>query len=271
MMLCRQPRPALRPFVALIWAGDSAGPASPAARERVLPTGAMHLVFRLGETPLRVFAGPGDPDGTVVGSSIAGGVRSAPYVKDVSVPGASLGILLRPGAVEPLTRAPATVLAGTHTPLDDVWPRADLVELRERLLAAPSCEQRIAITENFLTARLPTVHGVHPLVAHALERFDAGDTVGAVVADSGYSHRYVVRTFAQAVGLKPKTYGRLRRFDRALARHTAEPGTSWADIAAAEGYTDQAHLSREFRAFAGVTPGHYRRIAPVAPRHVPIF
>jgi AraC-like DNA-binding protein len=113
------------------------------------------------------------------------------------------------------------------------------------------------------------VRGVRPLVAHALARFDIGESVDTVVADSGYSHRHVVRTFEQAVGLKPKTYGRLRRFDRVLARLAAEPDASWADLAAAEGYTDQAHLIREFRSFAGVTPGRYRRIAPVAPRHVP--
>jgi len=87
--------------------------------------------------------------------------------------------------------------------------------------------------------------------------------------DDGYFDA-LVRTFEQAVGLKPKTYARLRRFDRVLARHAAEPDASWADIAAAEGYTDQAHLSREFRAFAGVTPGRYRRLAPAAPRHLPV-
>ncbi|HEY9548934.1 MAG TPA: helix-turn-helix domain-containing protein, partial [Kiloniellaceae bacterium] len=57
-------------------------------------------------------------------------------------------------------------------------------------------------------------------------------------------------------------------FGRALDRLTAEPGIGWAELAAAEGYADQPHFTREFRALAGVTPGVYRRRAPSQPRHL---
>ncbi len=270
MMLRRPSKPILRPFVSLIWAGGGTGHAQQAARELVLPTGAMHLVFRLGGTPLRLFAGAGDAVGSTVGMSIIGGVRAAPYVKALSAPEPMVGVMLRSGAAEPLTGTPAAVLAGAHTPLEDVWLPTDLAELRGRLLSAPSCRERMAITEDFLAARVREELSVSPLIARALARFDAGDAVGAVVADSGYSHRHVVRTFEQAAGLTPKTYCRLRRFGRVLERFQATPENPWADIAAAEGYADQAHLSREFRAFAGVTPGQYRRVSPSAPRHIPI-
>ena len=52
----RPPKPALRPFVDLLWAADGAGvPGAASGRELVLPTGAVHIVFRLGDHPLRVF------------------------------------------------------------------------------------------------------------------------------------------------------------------------------------------------------------------------
>lgn len=271
MMVCRPPIAVLRPFVALIWATDGADRSPLAAkRELVLPSGAMHIVFRLGNTPLRLFAGPDDCTGYLAGTSIVGGVRAVPYCKDISLSVPTVGMMLCPGAMELLARTPARVLAGAHTKLEDVWPRADLAELRERLESAATCEARLLVMEAFLGLRLPPVRGIHPLVAHALARFGAGTGVADVVVESGYSHRHFAKTFEEAIGLTPKTYCRVMRFSRVLDRVKGEPGASWAHIAAAEGYADQAHMSREFLEFAGVTPGRYRRIAPAAPRHVPI-
>jgi AraC-like DNA-binding protein len=62
----------------------------------------------------------------------------------------------------------------------------------------------------------------------------------------------------------------LLRFGRGLDSLKAAPNASLADIAASEAYADQAHMSRDFKVFAGITPGRYRRIAPASPRHVPI-
>ena len=74
--------------------------------------------------------------------------------------------------------------------------------------------------------------------------------------------------FSESVGLSPKRWLRLRRFQRALASaHRAD--VDWASAAIELGYADQAHLTREFRAFAGITPSEYRRRAPVEPNHVP--
>lgn len=88
--------------------------------------------------------------------------------------------------------------------------------------------------------------------------------------ESGFSHRHIVRVFTEAVGVPPKTYLRLRRFNRALEHLHAAPEAALADVAASVGYADQAHMTREFQAFAGLTPGRYRRAAPHEARHVPL-
>jgi AraC-like DNA-binding protein len=259
MMLSRQPRAALRPFVDQIWASDGAEEpeALKAAKELVLPTGAMHIAFRLGETPLRLYSDPDDLIGRDVGTSLIGGVRTEAYVKDISNPEPSVGIMLRPGAAELISGAPARALAGNHTKLDDIWRRSQLEEILERLLEEQRLAGRLAIIEDVLASRLPRIRGINPLVAHSLERLAATVRIGDVVAESGFSHRYFARTFAEAVGLPPKTYYRILRFGRVLRRLKSDPETGWADLAIAEGYADQAHMNREFREFAGVTPGQY--------------
>ncbi len=271
MNLSRPPKPALRAFVDLLWATDGAD-TSPAVsgRELVLPTGAVHIVVRLCDRPLRLFRDGGDTVGQAVGCSIIGGARARPYLRDVSLPAPSVGALLRPGAAELMIGAPAGVFSNVHTRLEDVWGAEAVAEIREKLGEAGSLSRRLDLFDAVLAARLPRLRGIDPLVAHALVRFGASCSVGDVVRECGYSHHHFTNVFREAVGVGPKTYCRIRRFGRVLDQLTVEPGLGWADLAAAEGYADQPHLNREFREFAGLSPGRYRRLAPCAPRHVPL-
>jgi AraC-like DNA-binding protein len=265
MRLIRIPAPALRPFVKLLWASEDT--AVSAEREHVLPTGRMHLVVRLSDHPLRLFAGPDDETGRTVDLAVVGGARATFYVRDVSHPLDSVGAELHPGAADVLLGAPAGALAEAHTSLGDLWGRA-AAEVRERLLEAGDPARRLDLFEAFLAARLPPVRGLHPAIAHALGRFAVDADVGNVVAETGYSHRRFIGLFHGAVGLTPKRYSRVLRFRRALERLTDE--TSWAQVALAAGYSDQPHFNREFREFAGVSPGAYRRVSPAGSHHVPI-
>lgn len=267
MTICRPPARALRPVIAAVWASDAT--AAP-VDELALPTGCMHLVFRLGDTPMLVSDGAHTVPGQRLDAAVVGGVRAAAYRKVAVRAVATVGLVVRPGAREPLSGTPAGALAGAHTGLDDLIPPAVVAHLDSLLRAADSGPARLRRLEEFLVARLDPDGGVPPLVAHALRRLAAGDRVGALVADTGLSHRHVARVFEEAAGIGPKTFGRLMRFRRALRRCRRCPEAGWAEIAATGGFADQAHLGREFLAFAGITPGHYRRLAPLHPHHVPL-
>lgn len=272
MMLTRLPRLPLRPFVKTLWAMDvNSSQFSPLAdRERVLPTGTMHLAIRLSNHPLRLCDDVDDCTSREIGYAIVGGARSTYYVRDISEPVSSVGAQLLPGASEFLFGVPAGELAGRHTPLEDLWGRSALVA-RERLLEGGSLQRRLDIFESLLVARLPRVHGLHPIVAHALERFTTTADVREVVRQTGYSHRRFIALFNRAVGLTPKLYCRVLRFQRVVELTAAKQSDSWVDVALACGYSDQPHFNRQFREFAGVTPGEYDEISPGSPNHVPIL
>ena len=271
MMLTRTPRPVLRPFVKTMWAMDQAPSPSTvlADRERVLPTGTMHLVFRLSNHPLRLFDDINDRNGRELGYAIVGGARSNFYVRDISEPTSSVGAQLLPGAAEFLFGVPADELAERHTPLEDLWGHS-AVDQRDRLLEGDSLERRLDIFESLLMARLPRVYGLHPAVAHALERFTTTADVGEVVRQTGYSHRRFIALFSRAAGLTPKLFCRVLRFQRGVELTAAKQSPSRVDVALAAGYSDQPHFNRQFREFAGVTPGEYEQISPLSPNHVPI-
>lgn len=250
-----QPCPELAPFVKTLWHGES----RPSGQcEHVLPSGAMHVVLRLSGPPVCV-------SGRHLGYALIGGARSAYYVKDVSKASCSIGAVLKPGGSLALLGTPAGELAETHTDLADVWGR-DAEELRWRMLETNDPQWRLRMFEAALLARLKPMP-IHPVVEEALEAFRRSSDVFAAVTASGYSHRRFNELFRAAVGLTPKIHCRVQRFQRTL--RAMGGGASWADLALASGYSDQAHFCREFQSFAGVTPAAYARILPVDPNHLP--
>jgi AraC-like DNA-binding protein len=273
MQLTRPPAHHLRPFVRLLWAStpDDAPTPQPGAREHVLPTGGMHLVFRLGGPPLRLFRDDADAQGFTVGYAMVGGTRPAFFVRDVSVETPSVGVMLQPGAARALLGAPEDALADCHTPLDALWG-ADAGFALEQLHGAGSLAAQLAVVEALLTARLAlrALHGLHPAVAHALAGLSGGSVIGELVKHSGYSHRRFIALFRGMTGLAPKQYTRMLRFDRVLSQFALEPHQPWVELALQAGYSDQAHLNRDFLAIAGMSPQAYRRAAPTASRHVPM-
>jgi AraC-like DNA-binding protein len=267
----------LRPFVRLLWASapDCKPAERPDAREHVLPTGGMHLVFRLSGPPLKLFGHADDARGQTFGYAIIGGARAAFYMRDVSVATRSVGAQLQPGAARVLLGAPEDALAGQHTPLEAVWGEPQAATALERLHEAGEPALQLQVFEALLTQRLAAalragLHGLHPAVAATLGPLTTASnpSIADLVTHSGYSHRRFIALFRGAIGLGPKEYARVMRFDRALAL-AADPEKSWVDIAIDAGYSDQAHLSREFSALAGMSPQAWRQTGSASPRHVP--
>jgi AraC-like DNA-binding protein len=239
-------------------------------REHVLPTGSMHLVFRLSDHPLRVFEYDDDACGTNIGYAIVGGARAKYYVREISNGVQSVGVQFQPGGADTLFGVSADELAGRHTPLDELWGNFAL-EIRERLLAAVGPTLRLDLFETLLYQRLPRVHGMHPAVAQALQRLTPTSSVKEIVKENGYSHRRFVELFRRAVGLTPKLYTRILRFQAILDRLSTKPNSGpMVELALDAGYSDQSHFNREFREFAGVSPGDYLTAAPSFGNHVPV-
>ena len=266
-VVIRAPRAALRPFVHSLWVSSGAGLPSPGAREHSIPTGRMHLVIRTTGEPVRIFAGAADREGQTCGPSVVAGPRSTFHIKDVATPAHAVGAELHPAASLALFGAPADLLAHRHLPLDAVWPAAAAGELRERLALAPGPQRQLDVLEAALAGRLPRVQGLHPAVALALDRLDSFARIADVVRESGYSHRTFSLEFRRAMGLGPKRFLRVRRMAD-LLHHLGN--ARWADLAAEAGFSDQAHMVREFVAFTGVTPTCYRALRPPLPHHVRI-
>src|SRR5579859_6854921 len=100
-MRTRSPSGLLKRFVKVLWASEPRDAAMPCgARERVLPTGCMHLVIRISDHPVRVYHSVVDGLGHDLSHAVVGGARAQYYVRDTSPSSHSIGAQFYPGAAE---------------------------------------------------------------------------------------------------------------------------------------------------------------------------
>jgi AraC-like DNA-binding protein len=178
-----------------------------------------------------------------------------PFGIDTRTHASIIGVHFRPGGAAGLLGAPPGEIADAHVGLEALWgPRA--VELRERLCAEPDLRQRFKILEQALTSRLLRARPGRSAVMAAIPRLDQpGIEVGEVTRALGLSRRRLIEIFTEDVGMAPKRYSRVRRFQRALALAMGSPSPAWAQLAVECGYFDQAHLCRDWAELTGLSPG----------------
>lgn len=170
-----------------------------------------------------------------------------------------LEVNLDPCAAHGILGVPMHELTGRAIELTDVLEGADR-RLPERLQDEPTWEARFALLDCFLGARLEAAREPPPELALAvsrLRRSGGGAPIAALAREAGWSQRRLVRGFREQVGMHPKGFARLLRFERVIRRLHAEGGAALGEIALDCGYYDQSHLNRDFRQFAGVSPTRY--------------
>ena len=282
------PGPPLNEFVDCFWL--VAGGQVP-RKERVLPSGTIELVFNLREHEMRIH----DPAETERFKTFSGAVISGTYSRvficDALQHESILGVHFKPGGAFPFLGAPASELTDAHADLADLWGRP-AHELRDRLCTARTPRERFQIMEEVLTERLlrraAKRHSMLPIALRMFGPAGINASVRDVAREVGLSQRCFIKAFTAEVGLTPKLFCRLLRFQRAkslaeqgqklpLDRPNPKQATNrfdWAQLALTCGYFDQSHLIRDFLEFSGLSPKQFlcqnQRDARLSRNHVPL-
>jgi AraC-like DNA-binding protein len=263
--ISRAPRPVLASSVDRLWFVSDP---PPHPRARILPSGTLELVVNLAEDEIRI-RDPAAPRSVrrYPGALISGALTSS-FGIDPCEHGSSIGVHFKPGGAFPFLGVSAFELADAHVDLEALWGRRARV-LRDRLGVAPLSE-KFTILEDALLDCLARPARRHPVVPFALAELSRSDVAVRTLAEhAGLSHRRLVEVFRAEVGMTPKTFSRVRRFERTLARargSTAAP--DWASLALECGYFDQSHMIRDFVALSGLTPLElFRRTSEIKAGH----
>ncbi|MCZ2815487.1 helix-turn-helix domain-containing protein [Modestobacter sp. VKM Ac-2984] len=252
-----RPHPALRPFIASAVGYRYGGSAS--GVHRGLPSPSLTFVVTLDE-PLVLAAHPDPQQAPGRYDALLGGLHTRPALITQTGWQAGVQLALSPLGARALLGLPAGALASLDCPVADVLG-TDGAELIDRVRSAPDWAGRFAALEHVLLRRLQADSVPAPEVVEAWRltlasggRLRVADVAGRV----GWSERHLLTRFRAETGLTPKEAARVVRFDRArraLAARVAGGGPpDLAALAVATGYADQAHLTREWRAFSGLPP-----------------
>jgi AraC-like DNA-binding protein len=250
------PRGPLSEFVGLFW--YYRGHDVEYSKERILPMPNTGLVIFLGRGP------------AAAGIS---GPQSESFIIERRSMDEILGIHFKPGGAFPFLDFPLGELHGQHLGLEDVWGAREASELICRLHEARTIEKKFQLLEAWLTGI--AVHRLkhHPAVAFALREFDqdSGLISSAVMAERvGFSQRRFIELFRNEIGLTPKLYCRVQRFQNVITRVEKLKSVDWVDVALSCGYFDQSHFNHDFREFSGLSPTEYMELRTGHHSHVQV-
>ncbi len=240
------PSPGLAPFVAHYWIVTWDLTGRPPYEQQVLPYPCVNVTFTHGRCRVA-------------------GVPRGRFSEVLTGAGRVFGVRFRPGGFRPFLAAPVSSVTGRFVPVAEVYGAAGRA-LSERVLRAGDAEAT-EIMDGFLSGFGPRRDADADLVARVVDRAVEDPSIARVdqLADEfRVGIRRLQRLFRDHVGVGPKWVIRRYRLHEAAARAAEGAGLDLVRLAAELGYSDQAHLTRDFTALVGSPPARYAR-AQVSP------
>lgn len=223
-------------------------------RELAATTGVM--LVNLG-APLEIVDASGVVHRLDAGQGFAGGIAQATSLSRGSGEMAGIHVHLPPATLARLSGVPLAVLTDRCFTLADlIGPEAD--RLGDTLMEARDHEARWCVLDDFIARRAATAPAADAEVDHARGALARGRRVESLAADLGWSRKRLARRFHDAIGLHPRAFAGLARFERFTTALQARPDQPLAHAAIDAGYADQSHLTREVARYAGLSPGELR-------------
>lgn len=240
--------------------------------DRFLPNGDTEILIDFHDTPQFIYDNDSLKEIQACNHVWASGVRTEPITIPSGSNAAMMVISFKKGMAYPFFPFPMNEIADCVVDADLIWG-SDFANLRERLLESKDIEFRFATVEDFLLNKFHSKLMANPCVAFALDQMTKrpdGLSIGDLNQKIGYSQKHFISMFRKQVGLTPKAYLKIMRFQKAVSRIEAVGDSDWISLSQECGFYDQAHFINDFKLFSGFTPeayatrkGNYLNYVPV--------
>ena len=246
------------------------------ALDRFLPDGNTELIISLSDEPQYIHDNASLRVVQSCHRSWVSGVRTQPITIPSGRGSRMLVVAFRKGAAHPFYPFPMNEIMDTVVNADLVFGRG-ILSLREQLLEAPSVDAMFFLVEHFLLKQAgDRLHrgSISRCVEFSID-FLAGGLYEARLRDLagqvGYSQKHFIGLFKRQVGVTPKQYLRILRFQLAVQGLEAASSLDWSRFALQNGFYDQAHFINDFRGFSGFSPVEYLHLKTGMLNYVPVM
>ena len=253
MISSLRPAPALRPFVKFYYQIDAT--LDPAGIQQPVPARSPEILEFMFATPYVVERLHHGTRQNACASALVG-TKTHRHV-NLSLSGRvdAFTIAFHPGGIAALFGIPSYELTDLDFDARDVLGGV-IGSLRDQLGEQNGIADRARVADRFLAARLPdfTHDSAAITAARVIHRGNGAVQVAQLASHAGLGLRQFERRFREEVGIAPKLYARIVRFEAALRRKSTQPASRWSEVAHSLGYFDQMHMIHDFRRLSDETP-----------------
>ena len=267
------PAPPLNHFVDHFFYYEGLSPAH--NKERFFPDGNTEIIIDLSENTQYIFNNESLMEIQACRYAWVSGVRT----RSITIPSGRgsrmLVVAFKKGKAYPFYPMPMSELTDQVVSADLIFGRS-VLHLREQLLASTSIQEMFMFVEKFMLRR---AHGalvdemrrrcIEYALLHIVNRPDVL-SVEHLCDQTGYSQKHFINLFKEQVGVSPKQYLKIMRFQNAIVEIENHGVIHWSNFARERGYYDQPHFINEFKNFSGFTPGEYMHRKTDLLNYVPV-
>lgn len=240
--------------------------------DRFLPDGNVELIIDLDHKPKFIYDNDSLKEIQSVCHVWASGVRTEPISIHSGKDSAMLIVAFKRGMAYPFFPFPMNEIVDCVVDADLIWG-SDFADLREQIAANKDSDEKFQIVEDFLNREFIAKLVLNPCVEYALRQIiHQPDQISlSKLSDKiGYSQKHFIKLFKNQVGITPKSYLKIMRFQKAINEIEKFSKADWTLISNDCGFYDQAHFINDFKLFAGFTPEEYFKCKNEYLNYVPV-
>ena len=242
------------------------------AIDRFLPNGNTEILINFHDTPQYIYDNESLKEIQACHHIWASGVRTEPITIPSGHNAAMMVISFKKGMAAPFFPFPMNEISDYVVDADLVWG-GDFGDLREAMLATKDIGRRFGMVDEFLLMKFQSKLNLNPCVAYAVDEMTARPdeiSIARMNQKIGYSQKHFIDMFRKQVGVTPKAYLRVMRFQKAVQTIDAASSFDWGQISQECGFYDQAHFINDFKHFCGFTPEQYGKIHINYQNYIPV-